>query len=328
MAIRSGLAAQLGIALETTFGSRAVPDHFYEVVSESMKLNRSRTSAKGLRPSKLLDRSQRFRTTRRDATGDFVLEAQSNNFGLLFYLALGTKASIADGVGFKRTYTLGDLFSRSFTLQIGTPDTSGTVQVREYTGCKVEQWDLSTAIDQVLSFKVTVDAVDETVNQTLATASYPAVTFNEVYYVDEILMTIGGNAIKVSDFTLTGKNNLKVDRNVIGSQLKLEQLRHAYTNLTGTLTAIFTDLTLYNLFVNDTTAAASAQIIITATGQKNYDTAKPNKIVITLPSVRYDGETPNVTGPDVIDMKLPFTVLDDDINTPITIDYYTADSAD
>lgn len=326
--LRSGLSAQLGIALETTFGTRNTPDHFYELVSETMKLNRSRTVAKGIRPGKLVDRSQRFRTTKRDVTGDFTLEAQSNNFGLLFYLCLGTKAQTADGVGFKRTYTLGDLFSRSFTMQIGTPDTSGTVQVREYTGCKMAQWELSTAIDQVLSFKATVDGYDETTSQTLATAAFPASTFNEVFYVDEITMTIGGTAVKVSDFNLSGNNNLKVDRNVIGQQTKLEQLRNQYVNLSGSLTAIFTDLTLYNLFVNDTTAQASAGIVITAVGQKNYDTAKPNKIVITLPAVRYDGDTPNVNGPDVLDQKLSFTVLDDDTNAPITIDYYTSDSAD
>lgn len=328
MAIRSGLSAQLGIATETTFGVRNVPDHFYELVSETIKLNKTRVAAKGIKPAKLVQRSQRFRTTRTDVTGDFVLEAASNSFGLLFYHMLGNKASIADGVGFKRTYTLADSFGISFTAQVGRTDTGGVTRVFEYNGCKITDWEISTAIDQVLSVKTTIDGVQETTAQTLATAAYPSNTTNEVYYVDEVALTIGGVATKCKDLSIMGKNNLKTDRFFMGQQTKLEQLRHAYVDLSGKITPEFNDLSLYNLFVNDTTIQGTAGIVVTCTGQKTYDTAKPNKIVITLPAVRYDGDTPNVSGPEVIDLPLSFTVLDDDTNAPITIDYYTADAAD
>lgn len=328
MALRSGLAAQLGIAAETTFGTRNVPDHFYELVSESMKLNRTRVSAKGIRPNKLLDRAQRFRTTKVDATGDLVLEVQSNNYGLLFKNMLGSVTATADGQGFKRSYTLGDIYGLSMTVQIGTPSQDGTVNVFEYTGSKVDQWELSTALDQVLSLKLTLDAVNETTNQTLATASWPSVTYNEVFYVDEVAVTVGGTTYKSTELRLTGNNNIKKDRFYVGSQTKLEQLRDQYVSITGMMSLIDWTLPVYQLFVNDTTAQGSCQIIITATGQKTYDTAKPNKIVVTLPSVRFDGDSPDVTGPNVIPLNLPFTVLDDDVNTPITIDYYTKDSTD
>jgi len=328
MAIRSGLAAQLGIAAETTFGTRVAPDHFYELVSESLKINKTRVPAKGIRASKLVQRTQRFRTVRTDVSGDVVLEVGSNNFGLLFKHCLGSAAQTADGTGFKRTYTLGDTFGLSLTAQVGTPDTGGTVRVFEYNGCKVTDWELSTAIDQVLSLRLSLDGVQETTNQTLATATWPSNTFNEVYYVDEVALTVGGASVKCKDLSLMGKNALKTDRFFLGQQTKLEQIRNAYVDLTGKITPEFNDLTLYNLFVNDTVAQASAQIIVTATGQKNYDTAKPNKIIITLPSVRFDGESPNVNGPDVIELPMSFTVLDDDSNQPITVDYYTADSAD
>lgn len=327
MSLRSGLAAQLGVATETTFGTRNVPDHFYELVSESMKLNKSRTAAKGIRPGKVVQRSQRFRTTKIDVSGDVNLEVASNTFGLLFYHSLGTKASIADGAGFKRTYTLGDTFGLSMTVQIGTPDVGGTVRVREYTGCKVDNWELSTAMDQVLNMKLGLDGINESTSQTLAIPSWASNTTNEVYYCDEVTLTVGGTPVKCKDFTLTGKNSIKTDRYYIGQDTKGEQIRNAYVDLTGQITPEFNDLTLYNMFVNDTVGTSSA-IVITATGQKLYDTSKPNKIVITLPAVRYDGTTPNVAGPDVIDNPMPFTLLDDDTNQPIQVDYYTSDAND
>lgn len=328
MALRSGLAAQIGFAAETTYGVRAVPDHFYELVSETMKLNRSRTVAKGIRPNKLLDRAQRFRTTKVDVSGDVSLEVNSNSFGLLFKHMLGTAAQAADGAGFKRTYTLGDIYGQSLTCQVGTPSQDGTVNVYEYTGCKVDQWEIATAVDQVLSLKLSLDGTAETSNQTLATASYPVATYNEVYYVDQCALSVGGTTFKSMDLTITGNNNIKTDRFYVGSQNKLEQLRDQYASITGTLTLLDWTNAIYSLYAADTTAQASCQIIITATGSKSYDTAKPNKIVITIPSVRFDGETPDVSGPNVIELKMPFTVLDDDTNTPITIEYYTRDSAD
>lgn len=328
MALRSGLAAQLGLAAETTFGTRVTPDHFYELVSESMKLNRTRVPAKGIRPSKLMNRSQRFRTTKVDVTGDFVVECQSCSYGLLFKHMLGSASAVADGAGWKRTYTMGDTYGLSLTAQVGKPSTDGTVNVHEYTGCKIVGWEFSTALDQVLSLKVTLDGQNESTNQTLATPSWPSATYNEVFYVDEVTLTIGGAAVKCNSMTLTGKNNVKIDRYFLGAQTKSEQLLDNLNDVTGSLKAEFVDETLYNLFVGDTTTKATAQLIVTATGQLNYDTGKPNKIIITLPAVRYDGDTPNVSGPGVIEQTIPFTVLDNDTDVPVTIEYDTSSATD
>lgn len=325
MTLRTGLAAQLGIAQETTFGTRNVPDHFYELVSETMKLNKTRTPAKGIRPGKLLQRGQRFRTTHTDVTGDLSLEVASNSFGLLFKHCLGAVTTTADGAGKKHSCTVGDTFGLSLTAQIGTPNVNGTVDVFEYTGCKVSDWELSTAVDQVLALKLTLDGVAETTNQTLASPSWPSNTTNEVFFADEVALTINSVVVPVKDLSITGKNNMKVDRFFLGSKTKSEQLLNAYMDITGTVTPEWLGISqnLYSNFVNDTLTAA---LVVTCTGSKTYDTAKPNKIVVTIPCIRYDGTSPDVSGYDVVDQPLPFTVLDDDTNQPITIDYYTADT--
>jgi len=52
------------------------------------------------------------------------------------------------------------------------------------------------------------------------------------------------------------------------------------------------------------------------------------QIVMTIPNVRFEGTTPNVSGPDVLDLDMPFTGLYDGTNSPLTIQYYTTDVAD
>jgi len=326
MALRSGLAAQLGFAAETTWGTYQTPDHFVEFVSEQMKLDRTRTLAKGIRPNKTVPRSQRFRTTKIQAGGTINLEANSNSFGLLFKHMLGASAQIADGAGYKRSYTLADPFGLGLTVQIGTVAITGSVLTRSYLGCKVTDWELATQIDSPLNLTLTLDAVNEDTTQSLATASYASNTTSEVFFADECALTIAGSTLKTYDFKISGKNNSKVDRFYVGSQYKGEPILNAYRDLTGTITADFNDFTIYNYFTQDNTATGS--IVLTATGAKTYDTNKPNKIVVTIPVIRYDGESPMVTGPDLVRQTIPFTIMDDDTQVPIQIDYYTKDSAD
>lgn len=326
MALRSGLAAQLGFAAETTWSTYQTPDHFVEFVSESLKQNRTRTLAKGIRPNKTLARSQRFRTTKVDATGSVNLEVNSNTFGLLFKHMLGTAASTASGAGYKRTYTLGDPYGLGLTVQIGTIAIDSTVFVRSYTGCKITDWVLSTKIDEPLDLALTFDSFGEDTSKSLASASYASSTTSEVFFANDCALTIAGSTLKSYDFTLNGKNNQKVDRYYVGAQTKGEPILNAFRDLTGTITTDFNDLTIYNYFVNDVTATGS--IVMTCTGQKSYDTGLSNKLVVTIPVVRYEGETPMITGPDLVRQTIPFVVMDDDSQQPVKFEYYTADAAD
>lgn len=326
MALRSGLAAQLGFAAETTWSSYKVPDHFVEFVSEAMKLDRTRTLAKGIRPNKTLPRSQRFRTTRLQAGGALHLEVNSNGFGLLFKHMMGSASQVADGTGFKHTYVPGDPFGLGLTVQVGTIAIDSTVFSRSYLGCKIVEWEFDTKIDEPLNLNLTLDAFNEDTTKTLATASYPSNSTSEVFFANDCALTIGGSTLKSYDLRITGKNNQKIDRYYVGSQTKGEPILNALREYSGQITTDFNDLSIYNKFVTDDTTTGA--IVMTAIGQKTYDTAKPNKLVITLPIVRYDGETPMISGPDLTKQTIPFMIMDDDSTTPITIDYYTADATD
>lgn len=323
MAIRSGIAGQLGAATETTFGTFAAPSgtNWFEPVSESLVLSIDRIESKGLRQNARVLRTDRWSPGKRGVAGDIQMEVLSAGMGFWFRHMLGNATALADGAGFHNTYTLGDPYGTSFSVQVGRPDTGGTIRAFSYSGCKVVNWDLSNAVDQVLDLKVGIDGRDESTSQALGTPSFPAPAGGtELFYFTEGVITVGGASYNIHDWSLSGAMNQKTDRYFInGSGLKNEQIINAYSDLGGTVNAEFTDLTGYTLF----TGGTLADIVLTYTGLKTYDSGKFNRVVITAKNCRFDGTTPNLNGMDVISQALPFKLRYDGTNTPITIDYYT-----
>ena len=88
------------------------------------------------------------------------------------------------------------------------------------------------------------------------------------------------------------------------------------------MTAEFTDTTLLNAFLADTTTA----LVLTFTGAVIAG-GQNEKLTITIPAAKFNADTPNVPGPGVIDLAMTFDAYDDGTNQPLTIVYQTADSA-
>lgn len=324
MALRSGLDAQLGAKREVTYGTYAAPDHFYEFVSEGVKLNQTFRKAKSMRAASRVARQDRQSTAKKGASGPITLEPMTKGFGLLLESCLGAVAISTPGGGTTtrlQTHTIGDMFGKSLTLQVGRPDIAGTVQPFSYLGAKLTSWEFSQALDDYLSFTCDVDAQDETTASGLAAKSYPAsaVPFHDA----QCAVTVAGSAFDSQSFSVRGETGLKLDRYFIrSSTLKKEQLPADEIPLSGTLQGEFESLTAYNRFVNSTIVA----ITFTWTGTI-IEGALAYYLKITLPACRFDGETPVVGGPGVLEQPLPFTVLHDGTLEPITIEYQSTDTA-
>jgi len=89
---------------------------------------------------------------------------------------------------------------------------------------------------------------------------------------------------------------------------------------TGSLDAEFLTLTDYNRF----TAGTAAALVLTFTGPI-LGGATTTKLIITA-TVRYDGDTPNVGGPDEIRLTLPFKVIEVAAND-FKVEYTSTDAA-
>lgn len=324
MAIRSGIAAQLGISAETTWGTYVAPDHWYEFNEEDLSLSIEPIESAGIRANNRVLRTDRWAQGQKRVEGSVTMEVPTKSFGLIAKHALGA-ASITTPSGATNArlhrHTLSDPYGLGMTVQVGRPDNSGTVQPFSYTGAKVSELTLASSVDEILTAEIGFVAQNETTSQSLASASYP--TGNQVFNWTQGVVSIGGGAVGVvTDFEVTINNGLKDDRYFLGASTMSQPIIANMTEITGTMTVEWSGLTDYNRFVNGTTASISAKW----TAATAIEGSTFPYVEVVLANCRFDGDTPNVGGPDVITHDLTFKALYDGTNGPIVIDLMSDDT--
>lgn len=323
MAIGSGLAAQLGFAKETTYGTRVAPTAaFYEFNSETLQQARNRLKSRGLRAGRTFQSSTRVATVSRGAAGNVTLEVVTKEFGRWLDLLHGnavTPAQVGGTTAYLQTHNLGTSDpSKSATIQVGKPGTAGTVHPYEYEGCMVNSYEFSCETDGFLEANFGIDAEDRTTSQTLATASYPS-ALQSFDFSDVTVCTI--NSVSTLDvfsgFNLSGALPRADDRWRLGSgQVKLKPILNDYTAAALTLSGEFKNLTHQTLFDADTIfpVVITFDSGVAAGGANNY------LIRFTMQACQINGEDPTVGGPDLVGQDLSLNVLDDGTNPPVKIE--------
>ena len=219
MAIRSGLAAQLGAVAEDTWGVYKAPTSFIEFTEESLALAIERIESPGLRANNRVLRTDRWAAGQKRVEGTVSFEAPSKGLGLWVKHALGS-VSITTPSGATNarlhTHTLGDPYGLGLTVQVGRPSSNGTVNPFSYTGCKIDQITFNNSVDEFLVVECEMVAEDETTSESLASASYP--TGVQLFNWTQGTITIASSTVGVvTDFSVTGANNHKSDRYFLGA---------------------------------------------------------------------------------------------------------------
>ena len=331
MAIRSALAAQLGLAESSTFGTYQTPTRFLEFLEESLEYQIERVESAGLRANNRVLRTDRYAPGQKRVEGSITVEPATKGYGLILKHALGSSSiSTPSGATLARlhAHTLGDIYGTSLTVQVGRPDTSGTVQPFSFLGCRVDSINFTSSVDEILQSEVSLVGQDMTTSQALATATYPttgsAAAYEQFYWTQGVVSIGGSSVAVVTDFEIEVNNNLKSDRYFLGGATMSEPIIAGMTEITGTITMEFLNLTAYNRFTANTQAAINAKwTAATAIEGSTYPYFE-----IDITKARFDaGGDPQVGGPDVLTQEIPFKVLNDGTNTPITINYLTSDTA-
>ncbi len=294
MAIGSGILASLGYAKEPTAGTREVPDHFIEHVSESMVLDQKKIKSSGLSAGRRTLKG--FSNGNASVGGSVEMELVPEGIGELLELCMGGLVTTGSGP-YTHTLTPGDLSTGTF--QFGRPSTDGTVHAFEYTGCMVDSWELScdaTGDGSMVTFSFTLAGQAEDTGQTLATVSYPTITAR--WTSVQASLTVAGSAYCVNSFSLSGSNNIDSDYKVCAATAGKPTVRESgLREYTGTMTADFDSLVQYNRYKS---TDESALVISIDDGTSS--------LVITT-NVMYTGATPTVDGPEVLKQESPFECL-------------------
>jgi len=323
---RSGLWSQLGFAAESTVGTSATPTRFLEFVNESVQLTIERVESKAVHSSQRTMRSDRWVAGKRSVSGSVAVEVADRGFGQLLAYAFGGGTwaiSTPSGGTNTRDITITQTlnYGRSMTMQIGRPDTAGTVNPFTYTGCKITEASLSCAVDDLLQLSVNFAAHDEATGTSLASVSYPA-TQSLLSWVGGTF-SLAGSALDVKDFSFQVNHGLNTDRYLqrTGGTLIKEPIEAAMAEVSGSFTVEFESLTQYNRYVSGTPATlAGTWQGATIEGSLLY------QLSVGIPVARFDGATPNVGGPDILEMQVPFKALAAGTLSPYTVTYRTTDT--
>ena len=293
----AGIDAQIGIAEEGTYGTYTAPTRFYEFLSESLKLEIERVWSTGLRAGRRTH--HRWRAGTRSVTGDIQMELAPQDFALIWKHILG--APVTSGAG-PYTHTFSgpkttDTFS--FTIQVGRPDEAGTVQPFSYLGCKITQAKLEAKVGDFVKSTFGIYGRDETTAQSLGTAAYDA-NLAPFIFTDASL-SVASTDVPVMDFDFTFNPTLATGRHRITATnpgLPKISLANGLAEISGKFTADFANLTQYQRYVNGTEAA----LVL------NFNNGAASQMSITM-NVRFDGETPNVNGPTLLQINVPFVAV-------------------
>ncbi len=310
----SGIDTQLGFSPEVTHGTRVVPATFIPYTGETVKLRRNRIGSKGMRAGR---RTQgQWRPGKQWVDGGFSFELAPQSMGKILRWMMGSVSTTGAGP-YTHTFTPGNLDDKFMTFQFARPDEAGVVRPFDYTGTQCTDWQIGLKVDELAQASVSVFGMHEDTSQTLATASYPA-TWQPFSFLSGSL-SIAAAAYEVEEITITGKNNLQTNRHVIKSSTpeRPRQSRESgYREYGGMLSGDFFNLTAYNRFVSGTEAALSLVLTDGAAAQ-----------LTIAGNVRFDGETPDVTGPAMLKQPLPFvfTSLTSD-SAAITMTLVNSDS--
>lgn len=293
MPIASGLESQWGFSPESTPGTRVAPATFLPYLSENVKHEIERMVSQGLRAGRRTRGV--WRPGRQTVKGGVTFELAPQGAVRLFKWAMGGLSSTGSGP-FTHTLTPNTLDDESMTWQFNKPDESGTNRVFDIYGAACTDWSVGLKLGEFAMATFNMEGMQAVYDQTLATASYPS-GWNPFAYTSGSL-TIAGSAYEPEEITITGTNGLQTGRHRIKATTPQWPVRHreaAFRDYGGTLNGDFFDLAAYNRFVNGTEAAlvvtlsdgASASLTITG-------------------NVRFDGETPNVSGAAMLKQSLPF----------------------
>ena len=295
----------------------------------------------GLRAGVKFDRAARRSFTTRDVGGGFTLDLPTKGGGILFKNMIGSTATaVQQGAtaAWTQNHQPGTLNGLSMTVQKGVmEEATGTIVPFTYNGVKVVDWTIACKVGDIVSLQLNLDAWNEVTTTALASTAY--IAQSGVFNFTQGTLSMGGSPTTTSGIvsvsggapvsavtaaSVKGTNKISQARFFFGSSgIKAEQIENGYPTLTGQLAAEFvTQAAMYTAFATDAPLTLELQFVgPVITGSYHYT------LDIIIPRLYLDGESPKVTGPDVVEQTCGFTALDDQINPVIQIGYTTTDTA-
>lgn len=301
MSLKSGLAAQIGYAAESTPGTAVAVTRFVPLVSESIALEKERLESEGIIAGRRVLTSDQWNGGNDTVSGSIQHEIYNRGLGVLFNQMFGAVTSNEDpydGV-WTHTFSPGDLSGKSLTVQVGRPGVNGTVAAFNYAGCKVSSWEIALSAGEIATLGLDIVGMSEAMGTpSLASATYPAGMRPLKFNHGSVL--IGGVSTPVKSITISGDNGLADDRRFIGSTGIAEPLEADLRTYEGSMELEWdTSSPHYQAYLDGDEVAVVLNL------------SAGNDSVEVIMNVRFEGETPSVGGREILSHNVPFKCVAD-----------------
>ncbi len=322
--------AQVGVIKEVTYGTALAVTRFFEFVKEGVSGKYERIESDAIRTGRRVLHKDRFQVNPKGAEGDLNIEVVTKQFAFWLEHMLGTVATTGpvETSVYTHTGTVGDLFGKSFTMQVGRVDSAGVVNPFTYSGGKVANWELSNDVDGILQFSAGLDFAVENVTAAgvyaLATQTLPTNSHLMTFVGGEI--TVAATQVPVTKCSVKGDNGLKTDRYFVRkSTAKKEPKEEGQRKYDFSLTAEFDGFAQYNRVISATNAGALAALVLYWDGPVLAGSTLFPRLTVSIPLARFDEAPINVDGATVIEQTITGKAVDDAAASPITITYQSLD---
>jgi len=329
MAIASGLAAQIGVAAESTYGTYVAPTRFLEYNKADLKKKKNVVQGGGLAAGQIAQLGSRRVVTSVSVEGGFELEVANKGMGLLLAHLLGSSATpVQQGAtaAYLQAHTVGDNIGKSLTIQHGVPDLTGTVRPFTFKGCKLSGAELSCKVDELLTMSLDVDGRQASEVETLVAASLA--TGVAPFHWAQMSVKLGAFGAEAAVSGVKGFS-VKFDRGMASERfyagaggLKAEPVMNDWLKVSGSLDVDLVDKADFaDRFAADSATSLVIEFVGPLIASTYYQTFR-----IKVPMVFFDGDTPTVDGPDVTSGGYSFVAQLDGTNPLVSIDYISTDT--
>jgi hypothetical protein len=286
----SGIFGTYGFKTETSVGAAITVDTFIPILRAGFQVEQELLQSQGITGRNF---AGCIKPGRRTISGSFETELFGVGIANMLYHMFGEVSSTGTGPTYIHTYTAGNLNDLSFTAEEAIPNDAGTTFGFKYPGCKYTDWEMTAQVGQFVRVAGNISAQSVTVGDTPAVASYAeSCPFTFI----EASVSVNDSVVaEAESFSLSMNNALRTDSHRLGSPNIRNQSHNAFRTVTGEIEMQFTDLTMTNLFLD------SDDVKVQITLDNDSDT-----LVITLPTVKFNGSLPELAGPDVVRQTIGF----------------------
>ncbi len=297
-----GSNAKIIYDAEFTFKTtNPAPDaHVLPFTSETLRMSRNLLDSATLRGSRNPAKPARGN---QEIAGDISVELDPY-MGKLLYHALGTFTTSGSSP-YSHTFTIADL-PTGLTIEKQFTDLA-TPEYFVYNGCKINSMRMAVKsegfVETTFSFMGATHTVTAASFDPDAT-DYTTEAVGSVFDGFEATIKEGGASLGIAtSFDITMENNLDGSVFVIDGTGTRYSLPNGMVKVSGTITALFENDTMYNKALNN----AETSLQVTLTHGAGTGAAENEKLDIFIDELLFSPQSPTVGGPAGVMVELPFT---------------------